>query len=118
MEITEFIAKKKELKTLIEEKKHELAKLKNNYLREHCPFKTGDKVKIETPEYISNNWLNRGETIPAKTQYGFIGPQTIEIMDDGSFRPTIYAIKKDGTKSTRYIYTPFEVKSVITKIEE
>ena len=48
---------------------------------------------------------------------GFIGPQTIEILEDGSFRPTIYAIKKDGTKSTRYVYTPYEVQSVITKID-
>ena len=68
MEITEYITKRAELKKLIDEKKHELANLKNNYLKEHCPFKTGDKVKIETPEYVSSNWCDRGKVIPAQTQ--------------------------------------------------
>lgn len=117
METTEFIVKRKELKELIDAKKRELGKLEHNYIRENCPYKTGDKVMIDTPEYVSNSWHNRGETIPAQTQYGIIGPQTIEILEDGSFRPTIYAIKKDGTKSTRYVYTPYEVQSIITKID-
>ena len=117
METTEFIAKRKELEKLINDKKHELAMLRHDYINEHCPYKAGDKVKIETPEYVSNYWGNRGVTIPAQTQFGIIGPQTIEILEDGSFRPTIYAIKKDGTRSTRYVYTPYEVQSVITKID-
>lgn len=117
METTEFIAKRKELEKLIDDKKHELAKLRHDYINEHCPYKAGDKVKIETPEYVSKYLSNIGETIPAQTQYGIIGPQTIEILEDGSFSPTIYAIKKDGTKSTRYIYTPYEVQSIITKID-
>lgn len=117
MEITEFIAKRKELKKLIGDKKHELAKLRYDYINEHCPYKAGDKVKVETPEYVSNHCGNRGEIIPAQTQFGIIGPQTIDILEDGSFRPTIYAIKKDGTKSTRYVYTPYEVQSIITKID-
>lgn len=117
MEVTEFIAKRKELKKLIDNKKHELAKPRYNYINEHCPYKAGDKVKVETPEYVSNHWGNRGETIPAQTQYGIIGPQTIEILEDGSFRPTIYAIKKDGTKSTRYVYTTYEVQSILVIID-
>ena len=103
----EYIDKRNELNKTISNAKHELAKMKYQYISEHCDYKIGDKVHVIYPR--------QGQVIEREEYDAFV-TQEISIDDEGKCWPTLHKVKKDGTESIQYHLLPRQSEPIITKI--
>ena len=111
----EYIDKRNELNETISNAKHELAKMKHQYISEHCDYKIGDKVHVIVPEYVDKFYPRQGQVIEREEYDAFV-TQSINIDDEGRCWPTLHKMKKDGTESIQYHLLPRQSEPIITKI--